>query len=157
MKLLIYIIITTFAISMTVSGPAYSQGCAPEHPYFGLYTDETHPSSCVEEVIAYSVEMWGCALPSTVGIMCIEFAIAYPLDYDIIPSTVTLHPNLVAVLGDLESGLSACYSACQMDWNWVFHQNIWVFPDASPAWVEIIPHPDNQLDLVMVVTCEDGY
>ena len=101
--------------------------------------------------------MWGCVLPSTVGIRCIEFAIDYPLNYDIIPSTVTLNPELNAILGDLESGLSACYSACQMDWNWVFHQTFIVLPEATPSWVEIIPHPDNQLGMVEVGTCEPGY
>ena len=134
---------------------ALSQGCSPDYPYFGLYTDETHTASCVDvEWPLIHVEMWACALASANGIACIEFAISYPTDPNIIPDDVTLHPDIYMLIGDFESGAGACFTQCQYDWTWVFHQTFIILPGALPAWVEIMPHPE--LGSVNVGNCEPG-
>jgi hypothetical protein len=121
--------------------------------YIGLYIDELHDMWCATGVGFYPVEMWIWCLPNDLGQICAEFAVAYPPN--VIQSTVTQNTAIISVtLGDLPSGMSVCYIACQWDWHWNFHQTCYV-TDPTPTHIEIIPHPD--AGVYQFATCEAGY
>ncbi|MBN1884734.1 MAG: hypothetical protein JW876_04325 [Candidatus Krumholzibacteriota bacterium] len=122
--------------------------------YMALYTDANHT---VCEAISpggfYMAEMWIWCLPSDNGQMCAEFSIGYPAD--IITSTVTPNLDIISVtLGDLLNGMSVCYNACQDDWNWPFHQTLYL-TGMVPEFVTINPHPDT--GAVSFANCLEGF
>ena len=91
-----------------------------------LFADDHHSCWCADGAAPfYSVEMWVWCLPSERGQMCAEFAVSYPSN--VIESTVTQNDAIISVrLGDLPNGVSVCYVVCQYDWNWPFHQTLYV-------------------------------
>lgn len=97
--------------------------------------------------------MWIWSLPSIRGQIRAEFMICYPAN--VIQSTVTWNDPIISVsLGDLPSGLSVCFIACQTDWFWIAHQIHYV-TDATKNHVEICPHPD--IGVYRFANCEPGY
>jgi hypothetical protein len=151
------IIMLLIALCAVLPGPVRSQAYPPPNPYLGLYTDEERTASCIDvegEFVFF--EMWVCLLPSYLGTVCVEFAISYPDDPNIIhrPSDVTLHPYVHTTLGDLETGISVCYDRCQYLWTWVFHQEFILLPGYGPGWVDIVPHPYH--GQVLAANCEPG-
>jgi hypothetical protein len=103
----------------------------------------------------YPVEMWIWCLPDNQGQICAEFMIVYPPN--VIQSTVTNNTDIISVtLGDLASGMSVCYVTCQWDWNWPFHQLLYV-TDPTPSEVIITKHPDPTIMCPQFATCEPGY
>jgi hypothetical protein len=112
----------------------------PENPYIGLFADEGRSISCVTGAGFYPVEMWIWCLPSWNGQMCAEFSIQYP--GNVIQTTVTRNESIISVeLGSLVDGMSVCYKECLSDWNWNYHQTLFV-TNSDPSWIEVIPHPD---------------
>lgn len=49
---------------------------------------------------------------------------SYPAN--VIQSTVTTNPSVSVTLGTLDTGMSVCLVNCAWDWNWIFHQSLWV-------------------------------
>ncbi|UCF05492.1 MAG: hypothetical protein JSV33_00200 [bacterium] len=137
---------------MVIAGAVYAQ--LPEVGYIGLYTDhpwQFDPSmSCVTGVGFYPVEMWIYCLPSNLGMMCAQFMISYPPN--IIQSTVTTNPAVAVTQGTLDTGMSVCFQDCQWDWQWPFHQSLYV-TDQTPTWIEIVKHPDPNVICVGFATC----
>jgi hypothetical protein len=119
----------------------------------GLYVDDAH-SMC--EVINpggfYPFEMWVWLYPSSKGMICAEFMCCYPAN--IIQSTVTWSPELSVTLGDLATGLSACFVSCFWDWIWVAHQACYL-TDTVPGFIEVCPHPD--VGVYQFANCDPGY
>ena len=108
----------------------------------GLYADASRQyyATCpfFETYPIAKVEMWIWCLPSTQGLTCAEFGIAYPAN--VILDRIIYNPGLSSRLGDLAGGVAACFGACQMDWCWVAHQTLYVSGHAASV-AEIVPHP----------------
>jgi hypothetical protein len=139
-------------VLVLITAVAHAQ--LPEVGYIGLYTEDPwrfDPSmSCVTGVGFYPAEMWIFCLPSVRGIICAEFMITYPAN--VIQSTVTTNPAVSVTLGELDTGMSVCFVDCHWDWVWPFHQSLWVI-DATPAWIEIVKHPDPHIICVQFANC----
>ena len=121
--------------------------------YIGLFTDDAHSYWCVSGAGFYPVNVWIMCLPGSYGQICAEFMLCNPTN--VITSTVTWNTPLISVsLGDLDIGLSVCYTACQTDWHWIAHRLYYV-TDASQTMIEICPHPDT--GVYSFANCEPGY
>ena len=138
-------------IVLLTAGSAFSQ--LPPEGFIGLFTDNIHSNWCTEGIPLYPVEMWVWCLPSERGQMCAEFAVSYPSN--VIESTVTQNDAIISVrLGDLPNGVSVCYVVCQYDWNWPFHQTLYV-TDFAETNVRIMPHLG--VGYYQFANCEPGY
>jgi hypothetical protein len=147
MKKLLLLAVTLLLIASVANAQLPPEG------YIGLFTDDTHSVWCVDGVGMYPVEMWIMCLPNFLGQMCAEFCIGYPPN--VIQSTITQNVAVVSVaLGTLPGGMSVCYQACQWDWHWNFHQQLWV-TTADETYVEILVHPDT--GELSFANCEPGY
>ena len=136
-----------------------SGAAAAQSPTIGLFADQDvapappYNTHCMTGVGFWQFEMWIWCLPPVEGQMCAEYRILYPAN--IIESTVTENGAIISVtLGDLGSGMSVCYLACQNSWNWCFHQLIYV-TTAEATTIDIIDHPDT--DNIEFANCLDGY
>ncbi len=141
-----------FCVALVIlSSAAYAQ----PYPmgYIGLFLDEGRTNWCVTGEGMYSFEMWILCHPSERGMMCAEFMISYP--GDIIPSTVTPNDAIISVaLGDLASGMSVCYKACQTTWHWNYHQTLFM-TTPNKVILEVVPHPD--AGAFQFANCLEGY
>jgi hypothetical protein len=139
------------AVVLLVAGGAGAQ--LPPEGFIGLFTDDSHSNWCTEGIPMYPVEMWIWCLPSENGQMCAEFAVSYPSN--VIQSTVNSNDAIISVmLGDLPNGVSVCYLTCQYEWNWPFHQTLYVTSDDETD-VTIIPHLG--VGLYQFANCQPGY
>ena len=119
----------------------------------GLFANDTHDNFCVAGTGMYQVEMWVWCFPSQNGQICAEFKVQYPTN--VIVSDVTENMALNSVtLGDLASGVSVCYINCQYDWNWPFHQTLYV-TSAETTRARIVAHP--LVGIHQFASCLDGY
>lgn len=135
-----------------VSSVAFAQ--LPPVSYIGLYVDGDHSSSCATGAGFYPVEMWIWHLPSDQGMICSEFMLVYPAN--IIQSVVTTNPLVSVTLGTLPEGMSVCLTNCAWDWNWTFHQALYV-TDPSLTEITVVKHPDPMINYVQNANCNDGY
>jgi hypothetical protein len=129
--------------------------CPPpyRYGYIGLYIDEGRMYWCASGVGFYPVEMWIWCLPGENGQICAEFAISYPPN--VIQSTTTKNLPLISVdMGDLASGWSVCYIACQWSWHWPAHQLLYV-TDPTKTHCEVVAHPG--VGAYQFANCEPGY
>jgi len=126
------------AVAILVSSAAQAQ----TNGYIGLFTDDTRSSWCGTGTTPYPVEMYIWCLPNVDGMRCAEFMIAYPADATVIPATVTQNPDLALVMGNLADGVSACYAVCVTEWNWVFHQTIYV-TGPNQNMIQIVENPQS--------------
>ena len=134
-----------------IPGAASSQ--LPETGYIGLYTDDTHSSSCITGVGFYPAEIWIWFLPSINGSTEVDFAISYPSN--IIQSDKTKNMDLICVeVGDFESGYAVGFCSCERRWLWIAHQTLYI-TDSTPSWVEIVKHPDPNVFCVQSWPCYD--
>ncbi|UCD20121.1 MAG: hypothetical protein JSU64_03015 [candidate division WOR-3 bacterium] len=147
MKTVLCIVVVLVLVSST------SLAVLPPYGYMGLYIDE-HETYCTSGEGFYPVEMWIWCLPSERGMICAEFMIVYPAN--IIQSTVTVNPEVSVTLGTLDTGMSVCFVDCQWDWQWPFHQALWV-TDPTQTEIEIEKHPDPMIECVQFANCETGY
>ena len=119
----------------------------------GLYASDTHDNFCVAGSGMYQVEMWVWCLPGNNGQICAEFRVQYPTN--VITSDVTGNAMLNSVtLGDLASGMSVCYVGCQYNWNWPFHQTLYV-TSAEVTSARIVAHP--LVGVYQFANCMDGF
>jgi hypothetical protein len=119
----------------------------------GLYASDTHDTYCVSGAGMYQVEMWVWCKPGTNGQMCAEFMVSYPSN--VITSIVTNNEEINSVvLGDVASGVSVCYIDCQYEWNWPFHQTLYV-TSAEKTVAKIVPHP--QVGTYQFANCQSGF
>ncbi|UCF06936.1 MAG: hypothetical protein JSV33_07925 [bacterium] len=135
---------------LLVYGSAFAQPVG----YIGLFVDDSHSFWCAEGSGFYSFEMWIWCLPSERGMICAEFMCVYPAN--VIQSTLTTNPIVSVTLGTLDTGMSVCYFACEWDWNWPFHQTLWV-TDATESVITIEKHPDPNIVCIQFANCEPGY
>jgi hypothetical protein len=121
--------------------------------YIGLFADGDHTIWCVQGEGFYPVEVWVWCLPGQNGMICAEFDLEYPSN--IIASTVTANPIIPPiVVPPPEGGYSLCFSSCQWDWIWIFHQALYV-TDSSQSNVEIVPCPCS--GAYQFANCLDGF
>lgn len=138
---------------LMVSGAAFAQ--LPAQPYIGLFTSDLHDTWCATGTPdpMYIVEMWIMCLPSFNGMLCAEFSIDYPLT-SVISGTITSNEALISVAqGDLDTGMSVCYIACQYDWNWCFHQTLYV-NGTDQVHCELVPHTAPEITELQFASCE---
>lgn len=122
--------------------------------YIGLFADDNRDTWCVNGVGFYQIEMWVWCLPSTPGMICAEFAISYP--GNVVQSAITFPPPvIIPEVFEPETGVNACFTECQMQWTWAFHQTLFV-SDALPSYLEIIKHSDPSIEYIRFATCEPG-
>ena len=109
--------------------------------YIGLFTGDIISNSCVTaEGDFFPFEMWIWCKPSSSGLELAAFRILYPSNA--IPGAVTQNDDIVAIsIGSLEDGVGVLYSACQYNWNWSYHQTVYV-TSHSASTVLVAPHPD---------------
>jgi len=131
----------------------------PPIGYIGLFVDDQHHSWAIcdfEGPYVAKAEMWIWCLPSERGQIGADFALMYPQS-TLIPSTVTANDYIIAIVtGDLENGISVLYNECQYDWNWCFHQSIYI-TSHQPAMIEIIEHPGLDPPIYNFRSCEEGW
>ncbi|HUV35399.1 MAG TPA: hypothetical protein VMX58_00485 [Patescibacteria group bacterium] len=144
--------LTLVVILCALSGTAGAQ--LPPVGYIGLFTDDNRDTWCVNGVGFYQFEMWVWCLPSDEGMICAEFAISYP--GNVVQSVITLLPPIIIPEGfEPETGVNVCFTECQVQWTWAFHQTLFV-SDASPSHLEIIKHSDPDIEYIRFATCEPG-
>jgi len=121
--------------------------------YIGLFTDAGRDSSCVIAQGGMTpFEMWIWCGPSVRGLYCAQFRILYPSN--VIPGILTPNDEIVEFsTGTLENGIGVCYSECQYDWHWNYHQAM-VLTDPSVSALIIAPHPD--IGTIDFLSCEGG-
>ncbi len=91
-------------------------------------------------------------LPGSLGQMYAEFKLDNPAN--VFPGTATFNEVLISVtLGTLDTGVSACYIACQYNWHWIAHRTYMVTSSVQ-SMIEIRPHPDTGL---YFANCEEDY
>lgn len=125
-----------------------------QYGYIGLYADAQHNYNgyCPSQGF-FPIEMWIWSLPGQNGQMCVEFSIIYPAN--LIQSTVTQNDDILSVyLGTLADGMSACYTECQNDWHWIYHQTLYV-TDPAAGVLEVGPHPE--IGELQIASCLQGY
>jgi hypothetical protein len=138
-----YLII--IAAIVLVSANVYSQ--SPGNGYIGLFADNVRSNWCVQGAGFYPIEMWVWCLPNDEGLIDVEnFTISYPSN--VLPSTVTYTPDCIYL--DLEC---LNFIQCWTDWNWYFHQTLYV-TDPSQSVIEIIPVADDAVDFI---SCPEEY
>lgn len=130
------LLIAIAALMITPAAHAQTSG------YIGLFAGETRDSWCGSGTPPYPVEMYIWCLPSVDGMRCGEFMIAYPSDATVIPATTTPNPELALVMGSLPDGVSACYAVCKNEWNWLFHQTIYV-TGPNQNLLQIVENPES--------------
>jgi hypothetical protein len=132
-----------------------ASGAFGQQGYIGLFVDATHTQSCATGAGFYPVDMWIWILPGSLGTICADFRISYPVN--VIQSTVTKNWPIISVdLGDLPWGYSVCFTSCQYNWVWPAHQLLYV-TDPTQTWVEILKHPDTPGTCVQFYNCQPGY
>jgi hypothetical protein len=133
-----------------ISGAAMANGPLG---YIGLFADGAHTYWCATGAGFYPVEMWIWCLPGMNGMICAEFAVGYPVN--VIQSTVTWNVPLISVsLGDIPSGLSVCFVACQYNWLWIAHQTCWV---TSPEMTNMYIKAHPEAGVYQFANCLPGY
>ena len=137
-----------------VTGTAFAQ--LPPRPYIGLFTSDAHDTWCAigDPSPFYLVEMWIMCLPSVNGMLCAEFAISYPAS-SVITGSITSNTAIISVAqGDIATGMSVCYIACEYAWNWCFHQTFYV-NGTDQVYAELVPHGAPQITQLQFASCED--
>lgn len=121
--------------------------------YIGLFTSAVRDSSCVIAQGGMTpFEMWIWCGPSVRGLHCAQFRILYPSN--VIPGILTRNDEIVEFsTGSLEDGIGVCYSECQYDWHWNYHQTM-VLTDPGVSAIMIAPHPD--VGSINFINCTGG-
>ena len=113
----------------------------PPVGYIGLFTDSGHSSWCAYGTTPYYlVTMYIWCLPSVNGQMCAEFAIDYTADAGVVKAAVTPSSHVSVALGNLDTGMSVCFTECQTEWHYAFTQALFINTSAKLAF-QIIPSP----------------
>jgi hypothetical protein len=118
-----------------------------------LSVDDSRAECTATGAGMYPVYIWIWVKPDSLGAICAEFMLTYPVN--VIASTVTKNVPIISVdMGDLATGYSVCFITCQYDWVWVAHQLVYV-TDPTPTQICVVPHPIR--DSVLVSDCTQGY
>jgi hypothetical protein len=120
---------------------AASAAHAQSQGYLCMFTDDTRTSYCAAPAgppLIVNVQIW--ALPRYDGTYCAEFMVSYPADPTVIAATVTPDPTFTVVLGDLATGVSACYGECKIGWTKLFTQMI-ICQNANQNIISIVANP----------------
>jgi hypothetical protein len=149
MKRIVLITTAVLAIGATASAQLPPRGS------IGLYADgaRSYNASCTipPGFAIAKVEVWIWCLPGENGLEGTEFAVGYPSN--VIRDRVTYNGSLSTIGGDLISGLSAHFDACQWTWVWVAHQALYV-SSVQQTYLEVVPHPVSSVFQYFI--CADG-
>jgi len=128
----------------------------PPRGNISLYADQARVfSACCPLAPGYGIgriEMWVWCLPGENGLSGAQFAIGYPSN--VIRDRIVYNGLLSSVQGDLPTGCSASFSACQWDWCWVAHQSIFI-NSPQQTYLEVVAHP--ALGVFQFNNCQPGY
>lgn len=130
-------IVLIAAILMMAASAAHAQS----QGYICLFADDARTSYCAAPAgppLIVNMQIW--CLPRFDGTFCAEFMVDYPDDPTVIAATVTPDPTFTVVLGDLATGVSACYGECKIGWTKFFTQMI-ICQNANKNMISIVPNP----------------
>ena len=145
-------ILPVFVICL-LSFPSSAQ--TPQHPYIGVFFDDTHTSWCATQSPPYTVNVWFWAQPGVTGIQGATFDIDFPgVEFQ---GDRVYHPNIdlrrVACKKPCPS-FSRGYKECQSDWVWLFHQTI-LITSSEPMTIEVYPFLASYSE-VIVYDCDNN-
>jgi len=158
--------IVVAAIALSAFAVSTRAQLLPPKGYIGLYNSEAFGLHCwcpIGESAWGRIEMWVWCLPSTNGLKCAEFAVQYPARGILALEEVEYNTEFALRVGNLPSGVSACFADCQTAWVWFCRQTLWV-RTTTKAEIELAPHPccgeirfascaeGNPLESVMVIS-----
>ena len=113
---------------------------APEIGRIAIYADSFRTTSEVDVPEPFTpFDIYIFCQPGENGMNCAEFALESSTSSMVISSN-EWHPGLSVVLGDLASGVSACFLECQTDWVCINRVTM-LNTIAGPASIEIVRHP----------------
>lgn len=143
------LIILAAVLCLCPGGDVHASG----YGRIAIFADADHSVSEVWQSGPMSqFDIYIFCLPGDNGMLCAEFSVEYP--ENVIASTVTDNPGLSITFGDLDSGMSACFAACQHDWVWTHMQTL-ILTDATPATIEIEAHTG--VGVYQFTNCEPGF
>jgi len=133
---------TILATALCLSLASGASGQLPPRGSIGLYADGARAYTSYCSVIPGSsiakIEMWVWCLPGENGLWGVEFAVGYPSN--VVRDRVTYNSQCAVILGDLFTGISVGFDACQWDWCWVAHQTLFV-NSLQQTYLEVVPDP----------------
>lgn len=132
---------------LALATPAFS---APA--YVGLFADANHMDCDVMLVGGFMpFDVWVWFFTPELGVQAAEYMATAPAG--VIPSVVTTNPLITASLGDMWSGISVSFGACQNGWVWTQHAACYL-TSASMMFLTIGPRPGVGLQ---IASCELGF
>lgn len=142
--------------AMLFSSTAFAQ--APPVGYMGLFADDAHSVWCAHDdgPPFWLLTMYIWCLPSVNGQMCAEFSIDYGGDPGLMKIAPVSAPHVSVALGELDTGMSVCFNACQTDWHWAFNQGIFVNTE-NKVTVRVIAHPDPNIQTFQFANCLEDF
>jgi hypothetical protein len=130
-----YLMVFLAVILFSTAASAQTQG------YIGLFADATHTSWCGSAAsIPGNFMMYIFALPRADGTFCFEFMLDYPTEATIIATGESWDAAMPVVMGNLASGVSACYAECRTGWQMICTQLI-ITTAATQGVISVVPHP----------------
>ncbi len=121
--------------------PSTAPAQSPEIGRIALYADSFRTSSEVDLPEAYtSFDLYIFCQPSENGMSCAEFALASTTGSMVVAGG-DWHDGLSVTLGDLMTGVSACFEECQTDWVCLARVTM-LNSDTDPAVIEVVRHPE---------------
>ena len=120
-----------------------------------LHADDTgeHNAICeFPEGYAAKAELFVWVKP-LIGIEGVFFSLDYP-DY-VIPEDMAINEdNVIAYLGDLDSGIEILTICLAVD-SWLVRQTFWIVSNEA-SWLEIAPHSNPYINHIGYVICGGG-
>jgi hypothetical protein len=149
---------TAIALAVLVLSifPASTHAALPGYYTMGLFASADHTCYCwcpFGENAWARIEMWVWCLPSTKGLLAAEFKVQYVPGVQRVDDAV-YNPDISVQLGLIGTGVGVAFGACQMNWAWICHEELWVRSSAQSE-MAIVPHPES--GLIRVASCEMGY
>ena len=120
-----------------------------------LHADDTgeHNAICeFPEGYAAKAELFVWVKP-LIGIEGVFFSLDYQ-DYLIPEDMVINESNVIAYLGDLDSGIEILTTCIAVD-SWLVRQTFWIVSNEA-SWLEIAPHSNPDINQIGYVICGGG-
>jgi hypothetical protein len=131
MKRILLVMVIVMLVSTAVSAQLPPQG------YFGLFFDASRTNWCYTG--SGMITFYFFALPNVDGLKCVEVMAPPPAGFFIFGTV--LHADVVQpVMGELATGLVACFGNCWYEWVQVLSATLMI-PDENPAEIPIAAFP----------------